>query len=162
MLFVARSLRQLQFGKLMEVYTQSNLEKAANGGILRAEQDFYQYLSDCFFAIPDAIYALWEENGNYISALRLEPYKDGLLLSGLETAPQHRRKGYAKRLMEATLAEFADQKIYSHVAKRNAASLAVHEKCGFQIISDVAVYIDGSADNRSFTLCRQETTEKPI
>jgi GNAT superfamily N-acetyltransferase len=135
MLFLAKSLQQLRFGELMEVYIEGNLEKAEEIGLLQAEQDFYQYLQDCFFPTAGAVYAVWTEESKYVSALRLEPYKDGLLLAALETAPQHRRKGYAKKLIEAVLAEFEGEKIYSHVSKINEASLAVHEKCGFCRIS---------------------------
>lgn len=152
MLYLAKSLQQLHFGKLMEVYTESNAEKA---GLLQAEQDFYQYLRDCFFTTPGAVYAVWQEQGTYVSALRLEPYKDGLLLAALETAPEHRRRGFACRLIRAVLTEFAENKIYSHVSKRNLPSLAVHEKCGFQKISDSAAYIDGSVNERAITLCYQ-------
>lgn len=152
MLYLAKSLQQLHFGKLMEVYTESNAEKA---GLLQAEQDFYQYLRDCFFTTPGAVYAVWQEQGTYVSALRLEPYKDGLLLAALETAPEHRRRGFACKLIRAVLTEFAEKKIYSHVNKRNLPSLAVHEKCGFQKISDSAAYIDGSVNERAITLCYQ-------
>jgi RimJ/RimL family protein N-acetyltransferase len=155
MLYLAKSLQQLHFGKLMEVYTESNAEKADNAGLLQAEQDFYQYLRDCFFTTPGAVYAIWQEQGTYVSALRLEPYKDGLLLEALETAPEHRRRGFACRLIQAVLTEFAENKIYSHVSKRNLPSLAVHEKCGFWKISDSAAYIDGSVDERAITLCYQ-------
>lgn len=95
------------------------------------------------------------EAGEYISALRLEPYKDGLLLEALETAPRHRRKGYGYQLLKAVLNAFPDRKIYSHVSKRNVPSLAIHEKCGFRKISDAAAYIDGSVNERAVTLCYQ-------
>lgn len=155
MLYLAKSLQQLHFGKLMEVYTESNAEKAEEADLLQAEQDFYQYLRDCFFTTPGAVYAVWQEQGTYVSALRLEPYKDGLLLAALETAPEHRRRGFACKLIRAVLTEFAEKKIYSHVNKRNLPSLAVHEKCGFQKISDFAAYIDGSVNERAITLCYQ-------
>lgn len=155
MLYLAKSLQQLQFGQLMEVYIEGNLEKAAETSLLQAEQDFYQYLLDCFFATPDAVYAVWIEDGEYVSALRLEPYKDGLLLAALETAPRHRRKGYASKLVEAILAEFSGRKIYSHVGKSNEASLLVHERGGFRKIADSATYLDGSFNDRAFTLCHQ-------
>ena len=155
MLYLAKSLRQLHFGKLMEVYIEGNLEKAAETSLLQAEQDFYQYLQDCFFTTADAVYAVWMEGSEYISALRLEPYRDGLLLEALETAPKHRRQGYACKLMKAVAAEFSGRKIYSHVSKTNAASLAAHEKCGFRKISDSATYIDGSVNDRAITLCHQ-------
>ncbi len=155
MLYLAKSLSQLQFGKLMEVYIEGNLEKAEEVGLLQAEQDFYLYLHDCFFSVPGAVYAVWSVEDAYVSALRLEPYKDGLLLEALETAPQHRRKGYAFQLMQAVLTQFPDQKIYAHVSKRNAASLAIHRRCGFRKVSDFAAYIDGSVDDRAVTFCHQ-------
>ena len=155
MLYLAKSLSQLHFGKLMEVYIEGNLEKAEEVGLLQAEQDFYQYLHDCFFPTSGAVYAIWLEDDAYRSALRLEPYKDGLLLAALETPPEYRRKGYARKLVQAVLAHFPNQKIYSHVSKRNAASIALHEKCGFRKISDSASYIDGSVNDRAVTFCHQ-------
>lgn len=155
MLYLANSLKQLRFGELMEVYIEGNGKQAESGGLLQAEQEFYQYLRECFFQTPDAVYAIWVENNKYISALRLEPYKDGLLLNALETAPQHRNQGYACKLLNAVLTQFAGKKIYSHVGKENAPSLAVHKKCGFQKISDFAAYIDGSVDFKAVTLLYQ-------
>ena len=159
MLILATSLRQLRFGELMEVYADSNAEKATDWpnlpsgyALTLAEQDFRQYLQEVFFPTPDAICAIWEENGKYISALRLEPYKDGLLLEGLETHPAHRKKGHAAALIAAVQQHFGTAKIYSHVNKRNIASLKTHEKCGFKQISDHAVYINGNVDYRCCTL----------
>ena len=164
MLYIARSLGQLDFSKLMAVYEEGNLENAEDlypelskgQALLRAEQDFYQYLRESFFKTQGAYYAIWQENGNYVSALRIEPYKDGVLLEALESHPQHRRQGFAEKLIRAVLP--MEKKIYSHVGKRNAASLAVHEKCGFRRISEQAVYIDGSVNQKCCTLCFE--TEK--
>jgi len=162
MLLVAKNMNQLHFGELMRVYSQTNRENGAqyfpNETIPRqemlAEQDFYLYLRECFFKTPDAVYAIWAESGKYVSVLRLEPYREGFLLAGLETAPEHRRKGYARKLMMAVLAYVGEKKVYSHVSKKNIASLRVHEKCGFGIIADHAVYVDGSAQKDAYTLCR--------
>lgn len=161
MLILARSLRELNFGMLMEVYEEGNRENAGEfwpdldpaEGLLQAEQDFYQYLKTVFFPVDGAVCAIWEEKGRYVSALRLEPYGDGLLLEGLETAPSARRKGYAENLILAVQDRFGEKKIYSHVHKGNIPSLKIHKKCGFQIICDHAVYIDGSVNSRCFTLC---------
>ena len=111
MLILAHSLRELRFGALMEVYLQGNQEKAerdypqepADVGLRLAEEDFYRYLRECFFRTPGAVYAVWEEGGSYVSALRLEPYRDGVLVTALETVPQQRRKGYAFRLLGEVL-----------------------------------------------------------
>ena len=159
MLLIATSIRQLRFGELMEVYADSNTEKASDWpnlphgyALTLAEQDFRQYLDEVFFRTSGAICALWEESGKYVSVLRLEPYKDGLLLEGLETHPDHRKKGYAAKLVTAVQQQLGSVKMYSHVSKRNTASLKTHEKCGFLQISDHAVYINGSVDYRCCTL----------
>lgn len=163
MLRIAHSLGQLRFGELMEVYRQGNRERAAldypgepeDLGLRLVEEDIYRYLRDCFFRIPGAAYAVWEERGRYVSVLRLEPYRDGWLLNALETAPEARRMGYASRLM-ATVLETVEVPVYSHVAKDNLPSLALHRKMGFRRIRENAVYLDGSVDSRACTLVWKE------
>ena len=159
MLILAHSIRELQFSDLMVVYADSNREKATDWpnlppmfALQLAEQDHREYLQDVFFRTDGAVLAVWEENGTYVSALRLEPYKDGLLLNALETAPIHRKKGYAARLIRAVQENMGNVKIYSHVNKRNVPSLKTHEACGFRVISDCAVFLSGSVDYRSCTL----------
>ena len=164
MLKLFYALAELDFSQLMEVYQEGNSENARefypreeeNVGILLAERDFYQYLKESFFPSTGAVYAVWIEGGRYVSALRLENYQDGLLLEALETHPDHRRKGYAVKLISAVSAEMKGcgySKIYSHVGKRNAASLNSHKACGFQRVKEHAVYIDGSVTDRACTLC---------
>ena len=164
MLILARSIRDLSFSRLMEVYTEGNLENAEEfypdlpegQKLMQAEQDFYQYFNEVFFKTSGAVYAIWKERGAYVSALRLEPYRDGLLLEALETAPSRRRQGYAEKLIRAVQEQFPNQRFYSHVSKKNVASLRVHEKCGFCRISEYAAYIDGSVNHRACTLCRDD------
>lgn len=162
MLILAHSLGELRFPELMELYADSNREAAADWPDLPplfalelAERDHRQYLQGVFFRTPGAMMAVWETQGSYVSALRLEPYRDGLLLAGLETAPAHRKKGYAGILIRAVQTHLRQQgpvKLYSHVSKRNTASLRTHESCGFRQIADGAVFINGSVDYRSNTL----------
>jgi len=85
----------------------------------------------------------------------MEPYSDGFLLCALETAPDSREHGYATALVLEVLDYLSQQgsgTVYSHVSKRNQSSLAVHKKCGFEIIKDYAVYSDGSVLQNCFTL----------
>ena len=162
MLVCAKSMKDLRFDELMQVYEQSNLEAAeerkhlpALYALQLAEQDFRQYLQEVFFRTKDAVYCIWEEKGCYVSALRLEPYRDGLLLEALETKPSCRKLGYATSLIRAAqqhLSQSEKVKLYSHVNKRNAASIQTHQKCGFHVVSDCAVYINGSVDYRCCTL----------
>ena len=170
MLNIAKNMRDLSFSKLMEVYREGNLENGRDlwpdlpegQQLIRAEQDFYNYLTQVFFPSRGAVYAIWEEKGSYLCALRLEPYKDGLLLEALETHPEHRRKGYAQLLIYAVRERTGSTKIYSHVHKSNIPSLKVHQKCGFQRIQEYAVYVDGSFNNRCCTLCLEETIQQKI
>ena len=162
MLFLVRKPKELDFSQLMEVYSEGNRENAAcfwpnlseHQQILRAEQEFSAYLREDFFRVEGAYYAIWEEGGRYLSALRMEPFEDGLLLEALETRPDCRGRGYATQLLQAVLAQ-ESRTIYSHVGKKNTASLRTHEKCGFVKISDCARYIDGSVSAGAFTLCKK-------
>lgn len=160
MLYYAHALCELQFGALMQIYLEGNQENAADNypdrsageGLLLAEQDFYAYLRDVFFPTAGALYAIWVENGGYVSALRLEPYQDGLLIEGLETAPDARRNGYAKALMQAVQRDHSDTILYAHIHKKNVPSLALHETSGFSRIYEHAMYIDGSINDRCCTV----------
>lgn len=161
MLQIVSGLKELDFAGLMAVYEEGNRENGRDNypdepeyrQLFLQEENFYRYLQQIFFVTPGAVCAVWEENGEYRAALRLEPYKDGLLLEALETAPAYRRLGYARQLIKAVLARYPAERIYSHVHKKNLPSLAIHEACGFQRISEQAAYIDGSVNSRCCTLC---------
>lgn len=159
MLTMIYSLGKLPFRSLMAVYEEGNQENGEERypeepperQLALAEEDFYEYLRNVFFPTPGAWYALWTEEGRCVSAVRLEPYGDGLLLEALETAPDMRNRGFASALVTALL-EQVEAPVYSHVSKRNMPSLAVHKKCGFRKFLDHAVYIDGSINSRCVTL----------
>ena len=160
MLKIVRKMGQLPFSALMGGYEEENLalgrrrwpREPESRQLALAEEDFRETV---FFRQEGALYALWLREDRCVSALRLEPYRDGLLLEALATAPGERRKGYAGALIRAVqemLLSRGPVRLYAHVAKRNTPSLRTHSACGFQKIKDRAVYIDGSADSRSGTL----------
>ena len=162
MLIICKSLSDMKFGQLMEVYSESNCENAwrlypledRNVALFHAEQDFYTYLTDVFFSTAEATYYILEEAGRYCAALRMEPYKDGVLLEALETHPGHRHKGFAKLLIRQALGHVVAlgcQCVYSHINKSNAASIRTHEACGFYKFADHAEYIDGTVTDNSYT-----------
>lgn len=163
MLKIVKKLRELDFGQLLAVYEESNRENGedlypdlpAGQQILRAEQDFYAYLQTGFFTQPGDRYCIWEENGQYISALRLQSYRDGLLLEALETHPDHRGRGYAQKLIRAALQKVEADRVYVHISPRNLPSIAAHTACGFQKILDYAVYADGSVNDHCDTYIYQ-------
>ena len=159
MLFIYDRLSQIRFGQLMQVYAEGTAENGAddyphlspNEQLLRAEQDFYAYLQTGFFTQPGDLYCVWEENGAYISALRLQQYQDGLLMEALETHPSYRHQGYAQKLILAVFEELKPNRVYSHIGHKNLASQATHLACGFTKISNQARYADGSVNSHCGT-----------
>lgn len=160
MLKLVKSPRDLPPRGLMDIYLEDNQAAGAEDyphqpparQLQLAEEDFWQYLSQVFFPTPGAVYALWEAEGRPVSALRLEPYRDGLLLEGLATRPDFRRRGCAGALIGAVQALPEVERLYAHVEKRNRPSLAVHKQCGFRVTAEYARYIDGSVDPHACTL----------
>ena len=158
MLEIIKSMKQLNIGQIIGVYEESIRENAERFSLTnqQAEDGFLSYLEEDFFRQQGAFYAVWSVNNVYQSALRLESYRDGLLLEALETAPNARRQGYGAALLEGVLKQLKESKykvVYSHISKRNRASLNLHKKCGFSIISDSATYVDGTVTQNSYTLC---------
>ncbi len=159
MLRVIRNLRELPFGDLMKVYREGNEENGAElyphlsvgQQVYQAERDFYQYLQEGFFTHPEDCCCLWEAGGRLVAALRLQAYRDGLLLEALETAPDRRRQGHGKALVQAVLESIPGKKVYVHIANWNKASILLHKKCGFVKLLDHAVYADGSVTDRACT-----------
>lgn len=159
MLLIAKSRKELDFRQLMDVYEEGNRENACEQyphlpleqGIAEAEQDFYAFLKEGFYMNPDAFYGVWVVDGCYVSALRVEPYRDGWLMEAVETKPACRRKGYAKLLMKAVLNQMPGGKMYSHIHKKNLPSQKLHEGLDFRRCSEWAVYIDGSVNDRCAT-----------
>ena len=155
MLHIYRRFSEINIDELMKVYEQSNRDRGTleypdepDGlQITLVEQDFYNYLNEDFFSNPNSLYFIWEEEGKYLCAARLEQYKDGFLVEGIETRPTERRMGYASLVLSGLLKHIKENMkacVYSHVKKNNKASLALHKSCGFEVISDAALLIDGS------------------
>ncbi len=159
---ICNNISCVDVGKLKYLYRYRIAESQRNNyprlndseRILQAEQDFY-YDIRAFLEIEGASLALWCDGDIYISGLRVEEYQNGFLLTNLETDPDYRNKGYATKLILSLMKhiEGPDCKyLYSHIEKRNFASLSVHQKCGFEILYDYASFVDGSISNNSYTL----------
>lgn len=168
MLRIITRIHQLDFNQLMNVYRDSILQDGMlryphldeGQRILEAEQDQYAFLRE-FFKTPGAVLAVWVSEGMYCASLRAEPYADGFLLAGLETAPDKRRRGYAKALVENVISHLSPKRcrLYSHIDKSNMPSVKLHEACGFEKINDHAAFIDGSIDYHTYTYIREIGTK---
>ncbi len=158
MLKLINSMPELDAEQLVSVCRQTIINQQTepiDDVSLQAEVDFLSYLRETFFRISGAFYCVWTVGGDYVSAVRFEPYRDGLLLESLETKPSERRKGYALALVLESLNILKQSDyctIYSHIAKRNTPSIALHECCGFKVVSDSATLIDGTVSSRYCTM----------
>lgn len=146
MLLIARKYSELSVADLIRVYSGSLKNDDA--------EKFVEYIRDDFFLEKGAFCCFWVDEG-YKSALRVESYIDGMLLTGVETMPEYRRMGYAKKLLQDVIAYLRDNcpcKLYCHIELRNMASMQLHKKLGFRKILDYARYIDGTVSSNAVTL----------
>lgn len=164
MLKIVKSINKLNLEQFLSVYEDSSRKNgrlshkdiSETQQLLKAEDDLIAYMRE-FFQQKDVFCALWVADGVYRSILRIEPYRDGVLLHALETAPNDRNMGYGQQLVTSVLEYLKTNgcgKVYSHIEKRNLPSLHLHEKCGFCKISDSATYIDGTVTQSSCTMLK--------
>lgn len=149
MITILNDPAELKYSPLMALYADDLCARAQvdypnksfHEALMDAEQDFYAYMTQVFLKTKGAYLALW---GNYQSALRMEPYEDGYLLTGLTTAPHCRRQGLAIGLLQSQLQSLpTGVPVYSHVEKNNAPSIALHKKAGFQMIHPYGRMLNG-------------------
>ena len=150
--------------RLMDIYREDNIEntdyfypdmKDKAQALARVEQDFLHYLETDFFFKPGNTYWVLEENGVWVSALRLTELSPGdYYLEALSTHPDFRRQGCAARLLEAVLAELKKEgpfRLRDCVGTKNVPSLGVHEKCGFRIAAqDGTDCLSGEVNERCY------------
>lgn len=151
MLRIFSSTKELCIGRLMTLY--SDEQEGTNRNTVKAEQDFYGFVID-FLRDKRSCYWIWEIDGIYVSALRTEPYRDGILLTGLVTDPAFRGRGYAKLLITQTVQCLKEQHckiVYSHIHKDNIPSIRTHYACGFQLLHHHGVLLDGSVNSQYYT-----------
>ena len=153
MLLIMKRFSEVNISQIRAVYDQTIKNMA--------EDLFAQDLRD-FFLIPGGRLFVLDIDGAAVSALRAEPYLDGVLFSWLETKPDQRGRGYGNMLVAAALKHLKEQGIrcvYSHIGKNNAASIAVHRANGFSMSADYAKLLDGTVSRNYYTFQYNSTAE---
>lgn len=167
MLTEIQSFDEIDKRKLMDIYSESNVENAEyfypdmadrDQAVLRVENDFLGMLqSDFLKENTKNCYIVLVKDDVWVSALQLYFIKEGFYyIEALETRPEYRRQGYGSELllgMINKLKETGPFTVCDCVRKRNKASLATHLKCGFKIVRDVGYdYLQQETDERDFSL----------
>lgn len=166
MLHKLTAFAQIDGRKLMDLYQEGNRENAPYFfpeikeqalALEKMEQRFLEYVETDFFSRNDSEYWVLEEDGVWISALRLYKISEGFYyMEALETHPDFRERGYAARLLAGVIGDLKTRgpfRLCDCVGKNNAAFLGVHRKCGFEIAAEAGInYLDQSASERCFGL----------
>ena len=141
------NISEVDLLKFFSVY-----EKPDNTSQWVFENELYEDLC-LFFQCPGVFLAAWEVDGEITAIVRIEPYHDGHLITCLETNKYERRKGYASLLLSSVMDDCPGV-YYAHIDKHNKPSLRLHEKLGFRVFLNYAVYVDGSVYSSSLTMKR--------
>ena len=166
MLIKISEYQNLDARKLMDIYSESNYENTdyfypgeadKDAAVRKVEDGFLDFLKNDFFGHAGACCWILEEDGIWVSALRISQIQSGLYyLEALETRPDRRGKGYASLLLSGVvdaLKKDGPFRLCDCVSKKNTASLKTHEKCGFQIVSEEGYdYLQGEANDLDFGL----------
>lgn len=130
---------------IYEIYRES-LSKKLFGN----NNNFIDGLYDC-----DCIFFFWMSREELVSCVRCEISGSQALLYSLETAPNHRGKGFGKSLVSSAVDYLIKQgitDIHTHIKKNNKISLSLHDSLGFEISKDSARLIDGTVSQKYYTL----------
>lgn len=156
MLRIFQQMNEPEMYRLVrEIYPEGCIENASDKhpeltdltDAIKEEEDYFVEFLKRFFKQEQNTYYVLETNAQWVSALRLTKINDFYYMESLETAPEHRKNGYAARLINEVityLSQYGPVMIRSNVNKKNEASLATHRKCGFTIEEENGInYLSG-------------------
>ena len=136
--------------RLMDVYAESNRENVdyffpgtedREAALLSIERDFIELVRGLLLKEGNAYWVL-EEAGEWLCALRTYTVGERLFyIEALETRPDSRRRGLAKKLLLGVVGELKRGgafRICDCVDKENLPSVRAHGSAGFTIVADPA------------------------
>lgn len=144
MLVKVNELNEKEQRLLMDLYEDGNIKNASyfypdiqdiEVGKKKVEENFIAYIKNEFFINDGNIYYVWEEDGVWISAMRIYKINNNLYyIEALATHPNYRKQGFEEKLMRGVIEDLkvnGEFEMNSMTSKENIASQRTHEKCGF-------------------------------
>ena len=164
MMLELTSMNQIDPRKLMDIYSEGNLEntdyfypeiKNKQIAVEKVEADFLKFIETDFFSKENNTYQILEEDGLWVCALRLYHIKNNLYyIEALETRPEFRKRGYALKLLTCVIKHLKEKgsfQLFDCVSKKNIPSLKTHEKAGFKNVSEAGFdYLCNETDERDY------------
>ena len=84
----------------------------------------------------------------FIQARKDDPRigQHGWYIRGVETRPSYRRRGVARQLVQAIVAQAVQDHctVYAAISHQNTASIQLFESCGFTRVTDVGKFSDNT------------------
>ena len=115
MIYNITTMDKIDKRKLMDIYREGNMENTdyfypeiadKEQAVAKVESDFLKYIETDFLSSSGNVYWVLEENAVWVSALRLYRVDNALYyIEALETHPDFRRQGHAKRYALETAKE---------------------------------------------------------
>ena len=101
--------------------------------------DYVPRVFDEWVADASAAFQALEVDGEVVGVQRLRPYGPGLIwYEGLRIAPTHRRRGFARAMLDSATAEAREQGFKEmRLATQNEPAAALFESRGFQRLIDL-------------------------
>lgn len=156
------NIEGLDLEKFLGIYSESIRENAEEffpdeetaSAVKKEEEKFKEFLEE-FFSKPGNEYWILEEDGVWTSALRTSLIYEGFYyLEALETRPDSRRRGCAKKLLgevQDELRKLGAFRICDCVYKKNDPSVQTHLRAGFRIVSDEGCdYLSGTSSEYNY------------
>ena len=147
--------------RLFAIYAESMEDlKAGFGNLEEMKSAYASFLSE-FISKPNQLVLVEVVQGVWVSDLRaIETGPGHWFLEAVETMPAQRRKGCGEMLLHHTvdyLQRIGMKDVSCTISKQNAASQALHGKCGFTATGEPPVNPWGELEDGTilFRFCRK-------
>ncbi len=102
-------------------------------------RDYIPRVFDRWVADAGAGFQAAEVEGGVVGVQRIRPYAPGLIwYEGLRVAPERRRQGIARTMLEAAIEEAREQTFREmRLATRDAPAVSLFESAGFKLLAEV-------------------------
>ena len=146
MIKIVKEIDKETLNKLFAIYAESMEENLKNGDYSSQQKmlaDYQIFLED-FISKPNQLIIVEVQNSLWVSGLRaIETKLSHWHIEAVETRPDSRNNGYAKKLLNHTLEHLSTLGMKSAdccIAKSNVTSQILHTGCGFVCTNKSPIY----------------------
>jgi ribosomal-protein-alanine N-acetyltransferase len=125
-------VRQPETGPLLRPMEASDLHSAIEVDTLCLPRPWSETIWREELESPFGLYLVLEEEGELVAQIGVRYLADELHVTTLAVRPEHRRRGYARALLEAALGAFPEaRRVHLEVRPSNVPARSLYEALGF-------------------------------